>query len=104
MIPKPLEHMKRLFHAKQMALNRALHALDVLRAELAAEREAKSAAMRDFVDALQGQGELRAELAAERERVIEECARAMNPMLRSMISRDEAARIIRSLAKGDRDE
>ena len=48
--------------------------------------------------------ELRAEIAIVRAAVIEECARAMNPMLRSMISRDEAARIIRSLAKGDSDE
>ena len=48
--------------------------------------------------------EIRTAIAIVRAAVIEECARAMNPMLRSMISRDEAARIIRSLAKGDRDE
>jgi hypothetical protein len=43
--------------------------------------------------------EARAAIAVVRAAVIEECARAMNPMLRSMISRAEAARIIRAIAK-----
>jgi hypothetical protein len=62
------------------------------------------AALFDYAGPCLTPAEVDARVTQARRDALEEAARAMKPMLRSMISRDEAVRIIRALAKGEGDE